>query len=340
MSKLKPIKHLLSIADLGVDDLAHLVDRSIRFASNRDVICARARGKIIGIYFGQPSTRTRSSFSVGALRLGAQIVAYGPGDLQLVTGETIEDTAQVLSGYLDALVIRTNNSIAEMKAFASQHEMAVINAMSENEHPTQAIADLSTLKERFSRLAGLHLLYIGEGNNTAAALALAVARTPGMKATFITPAGYGLSEPLIEQAQQAAAEYGGAIEHSHDIETLPINVDAVYATRWQTMGVPHRDPHWIERFRPYCVTPGIMARVSKAEGTVFLHDLPAVRGEDVHSEVLDGPQSLAWRQARHKMFGAMAILEWCLGEETRNIGSSNIKRVRQAKKRRAPHYAL
>jgi len=317
---LKPIKHLLSIADLGATDLAWLVDRSVQFASGRDVIGACADGKIIGIYFCKPSTRTRSSFSVGALRLGARIVTYGPDDLQLVTGETLEDTGRVLSGYLDALVIRTNNSIAGMKALAAQQEMAVINAMSENEHPTQAIADLATLKERFGRLAGLHLLYLGEGNNTAAALALAVARTPGMKATFITPAGYGLSELVIEQAQQAAVWYSGALEHYHEIENLPQSVDAVYGSRWQTMGAPHKDPHWIDKFRPYCITPGIMAKVSKAEGTVFLHDLPAVRGEDVLPEVLDGPQSLAWRQARHKMFSAMAILEWCLGEENKKDG--------------------
>ena len=314
MSKLKPIKHLLSIADLGVTDLARLVDRSVRIASNRNLARIWAGDKIICIYFRKPSTRTRSSFSVGALRLGAQIVTYGPGDLQLVTGEPIEDTGRVLSGYVDALVIRTNDGIDEMRALAAQQEMAVINAMSENEHPTQAIADLSTLKERFGHLEGLHLLYLGEGNNTAAALALAVARTPGMKATFITPPSYGLAESLFEQSRQAAARYGGALDHHHDIEKLPSNVDAVYATRWQTMGAPHQDPHWIERFRPYCVTSGVMAKVSRPEGTVFLHDLPAVRGEEVFSEVLDGPQSLAWRQSRHKMFSAMSILEWCLGE--------------------------
>ena len=315
MSEPKPIRHLLSIADLVPSDLARLVDRSTQFASNPGAVGDWAKDKIVGILFCKPSTRTRTSFSVGALKLGARIVTYGPGDLQLVTGEPVEDTGRVLSGYLDALVIRTNDSIADMRAMAAQQEMAVINAMSGNEHPTQAIADLSTLKERFGRLEGLHLLYLGEGNNTAAALALAVARTPGMKATFITPSGYGLSEPLFEQAQQSASEYGGVIEHSHDIEILPANVDAVYATRWQTMGVPHRDPHWIERFLPYCVTPELMARVSKARSTVFLHDLPAVRGKDVYSEVLDGPQSLAWRQARHKMFSAMSILEWCLKVE-------------------------
>jgi ornithine carbamoyltransferase len=312
----RPTKHLLSIADLVASDLARLVDRSVEIASSRDIVATPAAGKIVGIYFRQPSTRTRSSFTVGALRLGARTVTYAPNDLQLVTGETIEDTARVLSGYLDALVIRTNNSIAEMRAFASQHEMAVINAMSENEHPTQAIADLSLLKERFGRLADIHVLYLGEGNNTAAALALAVAQTARMKVTFITPEGYGLSEPLIEQAQKLAGLCGATIEHRHDIQQLPKNVDAVYATRWRTMGVPHPAPNWIDKFRPYCVTPEIMARVSKAEGTVFLHDLPAVRGEDVLNEVLDGPQSLAWRQARHKMFSAMAVLEWCLsGDE-------------------------
>ena len=311
---MKPIKHLLSLADLGANDLGCLVDRSVRFARSRGVEWSPVLGKIVGIYFPIPSTRTRSSFTVGAIRLGAQTITYGPNDLQIVTGETLEDTGRVLSGYLDALVIRTNKSISEMREIAKQHKMAVINAMSDNEHPTQAIADLSTLKERFGRLAGIHLLYLGEGNNTAAALALAVSQTPGMKATFVTPKGYSLSDRVVEQAQQLAVQCGGAIEHRHNIDELPRNVDAVYATRWRTMGVPRSDPHWIDKFRPFCVTPEIMAKVSKADGTVFLHDLPAVRGEDVHPEVLNGPQCLAWRQAHHKMFSAMATLEWCLGE--------------------------
>jgi ornithine carbamoyltransferase len=311
---LKSIKHLLSLADLGATDLSRLVDRSVRFACSRGIGWTPVLGKIVGVYFRVPSTRTRSSFTVGALRLGAQTVTYGPNDLQIATGETLEDTGRVLSGYLDALVIRTNNGIAEMREIAKQHEMAVINAMSDNEHPTQAIADLSTLKERFGLLSGIHLLYLGEGNNTAAALALAVSQTPGMKATFVTPEGYGLPEPVIDQAQQLAGRCGGTIEHRHNIEELPRNVDAVYATRWRTMGAHHSDPHWIDKFRPFCITPQIMAKVSKAHSTVFLHDLPAVRGEDVHPEVLNGPQCLAWRQARHKLFSAMAVLEWCLGE--------------------------
>lgn len=309
-----PVRHMLSLTELGAGELARLVDRAVEFAaihSKGGELPKPLEGKIVGVYFRKPSTRTRSSFTVGALRLGARTVAYGPDDLQLVTGETIEDTARVLSGYLDALVIRTNGSIAEMKALADQREMAVINAMSENEHPTQAIADLVTIKERFGRLEGIHVLYLGEGNNTTTALALAVAQTPGMKATFVTPEGYGMPEPFLEQARMLAARHGATVEHHHGMEEPPRDVDAVYATRWQTMGVPHADPNWREKFWPYSVTPELMALVSKP-GTIFLHDLPAVRGEDVQAEVLDGPQSLAWRQARHKMFSAMAVLEWCL----------------------------
>jgi ornithine carbamoyltransferase len=219
-----------------------------------------------------------------------------------------------LSDYLDALVVRTNGSMAEMQALAGQREMAVINAMSETEHPTQAIADLATIKERFGRLSDIHVLYLGEGNNTAVALAFAAAQTPGMKVTFVTPEGYGLQEPLLEQARQLAVRHGSIIESHHSMDEPPRNVDVVYTTRWQTMGVPHPDPNWREKFWPYSVTSAVMAEVSKPE-TVFLHDLPAVRGEDVDSEVLDGPQSLAWRQARHKMFSAMSVLEWCLGAD-------------------------
>jgi ornithine carbamoyltransferase len=312
IEELIPVRHLLSLADLGAMELSRLVDRSVQFASGRDVVQKPLTGKIVGVYFCKPSTRTRSSFTAGALRLGAQTITYGPNDLQLVTGETFEDTGRVLSGYMDALVIRTNSSIAEMKVLADQNEMAVINAMSENEHPTQAIADLSTIKECFGRLEGIHLLYLGEGNNTATALALAVAQTPGMKVTFVTPVGYGIPEPLIEQAYRLAGQHGATFVHHHNMDKLPRNVDAVYTTRWQTMGVSHVDPNWIDKFWPYSVTPTVMAKVSKSNGTIFLHDLPAVRGEDVHEEVLNGQQSLAWRQTRHKMFGAMAVLEWCL----------------------------
>jgi ornithine carbamoyltransferase len=185
--------------------------------------------------------------------------------------------------------------------------------MSENEHPTQSLADLSTLREHFGRLQGLHVLYMGEGNNSASAVALAIARIPEMRLTLVTPEGYGLPQDLLKEVQATAAANGAEIEQHHDIGRLPRGVDAVYTTRWLTMGVGKRDEDWILRFRPYTVTPAVMAEVSKADGsTVFLHDLPAMRGFEVLDAVLDGPQSIAFRQSYHKITSAMAVLDWCL----------------------------
>lgn len=307
------MKHMLSLSHLDRKTLARLVRRSAEFAAGHDSGKLPLAGRMVGIYFRRSSTRTRTSFTAGALKLGAQTISYGPSDLQLATGETLEDTGRVLSGYLDALVVRTNDADEEMAALARQLTMAVINAMSAEEHPTQALADLSTLLEARGSVEGTHMLYLGEGNNTVAALALAFAMTPHCRLTVVTPEGYGLPEARLSRARELAREHGSIIEQHHDPRDLPSHVDAVYATRWQTMGVSKPDADWHDRFVPYRVDAGVMARVSKA-GTVFMHDLPAVRGDDVTDEVLDGPRSVAWRQAQHKMFSAMAVLEWCLGE--------------------------
>lgn len=305
-------RHVLSIAEVGADQLRHLVDRSVRFASGELRGHEPLADHVVGVYFRRTSTRTRSSFSVGALKLGARLVTYGPNDLQLATGESIEDTARVLAGYLDALVVRTNDSDAEMRTLADQDEMAVVNAMSESEHPTQALADLSTLQEQFGRLEGLHVLYVGDGNNSAASLALATAQVPGMRLTVATPEGYEVEEKVRRRAEELSAEHGGIVEHQVGTDDIP-RVDAVYATRWMTMGTGKSEDGWEETFAPYSVTAELMARASKDDGsTIFMHDLPAMRGQDVTDEVLDGPQSVAFRQSRHKMYSAMAVLEWCL----------------------------
>ncbi len=304
-------RHVLSITELGAQNLAYLVNESLLISSGDQKVKRPLEGKVVGIYFRGTSTRTRTAFTVGATHLGATTIAYGPNDLQIVTGETIDDTARVLANFLDVLVIRTNQSVAEMRALANQGEMSIVNAMSDSEHPTQAIADLVTLREEFGRLDGVHVLYLGEGNNTAASLALAVAQTPGMRLTLVTPEGYGMDEEIMETAKQLAAVHKASIEHHHRIDDLPVNVDAVYTSRWQTMGVPKAESNWEMKFEPFRVTRALMERVSKPSGTIFLHDLPAVRGSDVDDEVLDGPQSRAFRQARHKMTSAMAVLEWC-----------------------------
>jgi ornithine carbamoyltransferase len=313
------VRHLLSLAEIGPDNLANLVGRSLDIARRRGGHERLLAGRVVGVYFRGTSTRTRTAFTAGALRMGADVIAYAPHDLQIETGETTRDTGRVLSGFIDALVIRTNGPLSEMREFAAQDRMAVVNAMSENEHPTQAIADLVTIQEEFGRLRDVHVLYVGEGNNSAAALALAVALTPGMRLTLVTPEGFGLAAGLMCEARKLAEANGSVVEEHHDAARLPNGVDVVYATRWQTMGVEKGEPDWRERFRPLSVTRELMSRVSKPDGTtIFLHDLPAVRGEDVTDEVLDGPQSRAFRQAEHKMTSAMSVLCWCLcgGEST------------------------
>jgi ornithine carbamoyltransferase len=309
------VKHFLSLEEIGADALAQLVSHSMSLIADDDKGARPLQGKNVGIYFRGTSTRTRTAFTVGALRLGAGTISYGSNDLQVVTGETIQDTARVLSNFLDALVIRTNATLDEMRLLSQQDDMAVINAMSESEHPTQAVGDLVTIREEFGRLSDIHVLYVGEGNNTAAALALAVAQTPGMRLTIVTPEGYGLPEMFISRASSLAEKHKAAVEQHHNIDGLPPRVDVVYTTRWQTMGVPKAESNWREKFMPYSVTPELMTRVSKPGSTIFMHDLPAVRGDDVLDEVLDGPQSRAFRQARHKLTSAMSILAWCLDDK-------------------------
>ncbi|PYP88326.1 MAG: ornithine carbamoyltransferase [Blastocatellia bacterium AA13] len=305
-------RHILSISDLGPETLARLVNRALEISSAPLDRWQSLKGRLVGIYFRGSSTRTRTAFTCGAIRLGGTPIAYGPNDLQLATGESSRDTARTLAEFLDVLVIRTNESIEEMREMTIQNRMSIVNAMSDNEHPTQAVTDLVTLMEEFGRLQDIHVLYVGEGNNTASALALAASMTPGMCLTLVTPEGYGLPLAFMEDATRLGREHGSLIEQHHRIDKLPRNVDAVYATRWQTMGAPKADPTWRSAFEPFRITQAMMAEVSRPSGTIFLHDLPAVRGGDVDDEVLEGAQNRAFRQARHKLTGAMAILEWCV----------------------------
>jgi ornithine carbamoyltransferase len=210
---------------------------------------------------------------------------------------------------LDVLVARTADDPAEMRVWAAQRRMAVVNAMSADEHPTQALADLTTLTLRFGAVQDLHVLYVGEGNNTAAALVRGLSRYPGVRLELRTPPGYGLA-PEVRQRATASAARGAVVLERHDLAELPKDVDVVYTTRWQTTGTSKPDADWRAVFAPFQVTSELMAAAPDA---VFMHDLPAHRGEEVTAEVLDGPAAIAFDQAENKMYSAMAVLEWCRG---------------------------
>ncbi|WP_067460886.1 ornithine carbamoyltransferase [Actinomadura macra] len=303
------MRHLISINDLTDADLRSIVSRGTRFAAREHTPDRTLADQVVGIYFRKTSTRTRTAFSSGALRLGAQIVTFGPNDLQTNTGETVQDTGRVFARMLDMLVARTSGDPAEMRAWAhGQDRMAVVNAMSADEHPTQALADLVTLSRRFGRVEGLRVLYVGEGNNTAASLALALSRFEGTRLELRTPPGYGLADAIRERAVRQAASAGATVAEHHHMDDLPGDFDAVYTTRWETTGTTKPDPDWRTLFAAFRVTAALWEGSPKA---VFMHDLPAHRGDEVTAEVLDGPMSIAFDQAENKMHSAMAALEWC-----------------------------
>ncbi len=308
------VRHLISLDDMSDPELRDVVERGAdlaRRARRGEAIGNKAlAGDVVGVYFRKTSTRTRTAFSSGALRLGASLIAYGPDDLQLNTGETTEDTGRVMSGMLDVLVARTAGDPDELRAWAAQRRMSVVNAMSADEHPTQGLTDLTTLTEQFGALEGLSVLYVGEGNNSAAALALGLSRFRGVRLELRTPPGYGLDKAVRERAEAQASAACSRVVERHDADELPEHCDAVYTTRWQTTGTSKPDPNWRDVFAPFQVTAAVMDR---SPGAVFLHDLPAHRGEEVTAEVLDGPSSIAFRQAENKLYSAMAVLEWCRG---------------------------
>jgi ornithine carbamoyltransferase len=302
------VGHLISIGDLSDEDLRFIVARGAEFATGTGVP-ALFDGRIVGLYFAKTSTRTRTAFSAGALRLGARIITFGPGDLQTNTGETLEDTGAVLSQMLDVLVARTAADPAELRAWTGQRRMRVVNAMTADEHPTQALADVTMLERHFGHVEDLRILYVGEGNNTAAALALALARFPGVRLELRTPPGYGLAPATLAEATTQARRHSAVLTERHDMEDLPVPVDVIYTTRWETTGSSKKDPNWREIFTPFQVSSDLWTERPKA---VFMHDLPAHRGEEVTADVLDGPASIAFSQAGNKMYSAMAVLEWCL----------------------------
>ncbi|MFF3411768.1 ornithine carbamoyltransferase [Streptomyces sp. NPDC002742] len=301
-------RNVISLDDLSAADLRSIIARGAEIAQSRQRQFDTLNGTVVGIYFRKTSTRTRTAFSSGALRLGARIISYGPDDWQTNTGESYEDTGRILSGMLDVLVARTAGDPAEMRALGAHRQMPVVNAMSDEEHPTQALTDLTTMLCRFGCLEGRRVLYIGEGNNTAAALALSLSRFEGTELHLRTPPGYGISESVRARALLHAEQNSAIVTEHHDMDDLPTDVDVIYTTRWQTTGTTKADPDWRETFRPFHVGTRLWQHSPKA---LFMHDLPAHRGDEVSADVLDGSASIAFEQATNKMHSAMAVLEWC-----------------------------
>lgn len=300
--------HLLSIEDLSDDVFRRIVRLGAEFEAT-GIPPDALRGKVVGTLFTATSTRTRTAFAVAAARLGAGVLTYGPHDLQLNTGETAEDTGRVLGEMLDALVVRTAADPGQVRALAANTGMSVVNAMTADEHPTQALADCSTMLAHFGALAGIRVLYLGEGNNTAAALALALARVRGATLMLACPSGYGVDRGLVERARHTAVRYGASILSADD-PNVDGAYDVLYTTRWQTTGTTKADPAWQGDFEPFRLDEQVLARYPEA---VVMHDLPAHRGQEITTEALEHPGSLVFAQARMKLYSAAAVLYTLIG---------------------------
>jgi ornithine carbamoyltransferase/carbamoyltransferase len=303
------VPSLISLATLQPAEVAALVADTVRWSESGWGRASLA-GRVVGLYFAQPSTRTRTSFSSATLRMGGHLVSFGPGDLQLATGEAEEDTGMVLAAMLDALVVRSAVANSDLSRLTSVGGLPVVNAMSAEEHPTQALADLATIAHARGRVEGVHVLYVGEVNSSTRALAWALASVPGARLSVAAPAGYRFGDGELKAISARAGAGGGDVQPVDRPEDAT-DVDFVYTTQWQTTGTTKPDPHWRDAFFPaFQVDTELMDRWPEA---LFMHDLPARRGDEVTAEVLDGPRSLARRQAAMKLFAAAAGLAWTCG---------------------------
>ncbi|MGH9085380.1 MAG: ornithine carbamoyltransferase [Acidimicrobiales bacterium] len=299
------MKDLLRIADLDPADLDHLLHVSQRFHDDPHAHADLLAGDTVVTYFAKPSTRTRLSFASAITHLGGVAEIVGPSDLQLGRGETIEDTARVISRYARAFVIRTYSD-DDVRQFAAAATIPVINALTNGHHPCQALADLLTLRQHFGALEGLHLAYLGDGNNVAHSLLEACALA-GIDIVVATPPGFEPDPAVVETAERLATRSGSLVRVTHDPLLAAAGANALYTDVWLSMG----DDDDERRARatalgPYQINAAVMAEASA--DAVFMHCLPAHRGEEVSAGVIDGPRSVVFDEAENRMHTAQALL--------------------------------
>jgi ornithine carbamoyltransferase len=299
------MKNLLRIADLNESDMTMLLDLADLCELHPHDNEGRLEGETVVCYFAKPSTRTRLSFATAITRLGGAPQVVGPAELQLGRGETIEDTARVISSYAKAFVIRTFSD-DDVARFAAAASVPVINALTDLHHPCQALADLMTIRQRFGRLAGIKLAFLGAGNNVAHSLIEAGALT-GMEIAVACPQGLEPRADIVRAARDVAADTGGMIVVTDSVAKALAGADVVYTDVWMSMGdsESERDAR-LATLRPFQVNARAMA--SAHPHAVFMHCLPAHRGEEVTGEVIDGPSSIVFEQAAHRLHTEQALL--------------------------------
>lgn len=298
-------RDFLTLRDITPQELQMLLQRAQDLKKGKDATRCPLIGKSIGLLFEKASTRTRVSLEVGMYQLGAQTIYMNPKEIQMGRGETIHDTAKVLSRYLDAVVIRTF-SHDTLEEFASHAAIPVVNGLSDLHHPCQALGDLQTIIERKGKLKGLRLAYVGDGNNVANSLIEAASLT-GMNISLACPKGYEPDPGVLKKAKESI---GAEIAVVRDPVEAVRKADVVYTDVWISMGQENEASRKRKKFEKYQINSTLLSNARK--DAIVLHCLPAHRGEEITDEVMDGPRSAVFDQAENRLHTQKALLEFLL----------------------------
>jgi len=295
-------RNFTRVADWSSDDLTRVLDLAdqLKEQQHRREAHHLLPGRTLGMIFQKPSTRTRVSFEVGIAQLGGTGLYLSAGDLQLGRGETLKDTAMVLSRYLDAIMIRTFAQ-ADVEELALHASIPVINGLTDSAHPCQALADVMTIRERLGRLDGVRLTYLGDGNNVCASLMVACAKL-GAPFVAASPAGYEVWPEAVELAREA----GGEVELATDPREAATGADVLYTDVWTSMGQEDERERRLRDLAGFGIDEALVGLAN--EDAIVLHCLPAHYGEEITEDVLYGPRSAVWDEAENRLHAQKALL--------------------------------
>jgi ornithine carbamoyltransferase len=299
-------RHFLTVPDLSKREFDQVLERASSWKKNP--LGKVLAGKTVALIFGKPSTRTRVSFSVGVHQLGGMPLYMSEQEMQIRKSESIEDTARVLSRYVDAIVIRTfaQQDVVDLAAAAS---VPVINALTDSDHPCQALADILTLRERLSETKGRKVTYLGDGNNVAASLAEACA-LEGMDICLCVPQEFDLPSEKLKSIKVLASAQGTKVTVERDPSVAVQDASALYTDIWISMG-QSADTQKVEALKPYQLNGSLLSKARPE--AVVLHCLPAHRGDEITDEAMDGPSSAVFDQAENRLHAQKALMEFLIG---------------------------
>jgi len=304
-------KDFLSIRDLSVYEFGQMLDLADEVKKHPDKYRKALKHKILAMIFQKPSLRTRMTFEAGMLRLGGEAIYLAPSDIQMGSREGAYDIGKNLERWVDGIMIRTfGHQIAV--DLAASCRIPVINALTDLSHPCQAMADFQTLREHKGALPGLKLAYVGDGNNVCHSLMLAAARG-GTRMAVATPAGYEPNPDMVSLAREDGRDTGFTLTLTNSAEEAVSGADAVYTDVWASMGQEAEKEKRAKIFAPYQINGRLMAHAKK--DTLFMHCLPAHRGEEVTDEVIDSPNSVVYDEAENRLHAQKAILISLMGEK-------------------------